>query len=296
MTATVMPAELSPAAPADDRPPSARRGGWARVVKLVALFAFVIFFLLPVVLLLLTSFKSLAEADPQSAWQLPKALNLDAWREAWDKLSPSLVNSFKLVIPATIISTVLGSLNGYVLSRWRFPGADLVFTMFLFGMFIPYQAVMIPLNLLYNEMSFSPGIPRLILAHVVYGIPMTTLIFRNYFATIPSELVESARMDGAGMLRTYWSVILPNAAPAFVVTAIWQFTSIWNDFLFAVFLVTNPDSWPVTVALNNTAGSQVTPFPVQMAGALIASVPTLVVYILLGRYFMRGLMAGALKG
>jgi glucose/mannose transport system permease protein len=296
MTATVVPAALSPTAPADDRPPSARRGGWAHVVKLVALFAFVIFFLLPVVLLLLTSFKSLAEADPQSAWQLPKALNLDAWREAWDKLSPSMVNSFKLVIPATIISTVLGSLNGYVLSRWRFPGADLVFTMFLFGMFIPYQAVMIPLNLLYNEMSFAPGIPRLILAHVVYGIPMTTLIFRNYFATIPSELVESARMDGAGMLRTYWSVILPNAAPAFVVTAIWQFTSIWNDFLFAVFLVTNPDSWPVTVALNNTAGSQVTPFPVQMAGALIASVPTLVVYILLGRYFMRGLMAGALKG
>jgi glucose/mannose transport system permease protein len=296
MTATVVPAGLPEAVAADDRPPSARGGGWARVVKIVALFAFVIFFLLPVVLLLLTSFKSLAEADPQSAWQLPKALNLDAWREAWDKLSPSLVNSFKLVIPATIISTVLGSLNGYVLSRWRFPGADLVFTMFLFGMFIPYQAVMIPLNLLYNEMSFSPGIPRLILAHVVYGIPMTTLIFRNYFATIPSELVESARMDGAGMLRTYWSVILPNAAPAFVVTAIWQFTSIWNDFLFAVFLVTNPDSWPVTVALNNTAGSQVTPFPVQMAGALIASVPTLVVYILLGRYFMRGLMAGALKG
>lgn len=296
MTATVVPAELPGAVPLDDRPPSARRGGWARVVKVVALFAFVIFFLLPVVLLLLTSFKSLAEADPQSAWQLPKALNLDAWREAWDKLSPSLVNSFKLVIPATVISTVLGSLNGYVLSRWRFPGADLVFTMFLFGMFIPYQAVMIPLNLLYNEMSFAPGIPRLILAHVVYGIPMTTLIFRNYFATIPSELVESARMDGAGMLRTYWSVILPNAAPAFVVTAIWQFTSIWNDFLFAVFLVTNPDSWPVTVALNNTAGSQVTPFPVQMAGALIASVPTLIVYILLGRYFMRGLMAGALKG
>lgn len=296
MSVTTAPTELPRSVLVDDRPPSARHGGWAHVVKVVALLVFVIFFLLPVVLLLLTSFKSLAEADPRSAWQLPNTWTLDAWHEAWDKLSPSLVNSFKLVIPATIISTVLGSLNGYVLSRWRFPGADVVFMMFLFGMFIPYQAVMIPLNLLYNELDFSPGISRLILAHVVYGIPMTTLIFRNYFATIPNELVESARMDGAGMLRTYWSVILPNAAPAFVVTAIWQFTSIWNDFLFAVFLVTNPASWPVTVALNNTAGSQVTPFPVQMAGALIASIPTLVVYILLGRYFMRGLMAGALKG
>jgi glucose/mannose transport system permease protein len=280
----------------DDRPPSARGGSVAHALKLGALLVFVIFFLLPVILLLLTSFKSLAEASPRTAWQLPQEWSLAAWREAWDKLAPSLGNSFRLVIPATILSTLLGSLNGYVLSRWRFPGADVVFTLFLFGMFIPYQAVMIPLNLLYNELSFSPGIPRLVLAHVVYGIPITTLIFRNYFATIPNELVESARMDGAGMLRTYRSVILPNAAPAFVVAAIWQFTSIWNDFLFAVFLVTNPNSWPVTVALNNTAGSQVTPFPVQMAGALIASIPTLIVFILLGRYFMRGLMAGALKG
>jgi glucose/mannose transport system permease protein len=301
MTATIEPAPAPTLPPVqvllpDDRPPSARRAGWPRAVKVGMLFVFVIFFLLPVLLLLLTSFKSLAEADPSTAWQLPHTWTLDAWHEAWSKLSPSLVNSFKLVIPATIISTVLGSLNGFVLSRWRFPGADVVFTVFLFGMFIPYQAVMIPLNLLYNQMDFSPGIPRLIVAHVVYGIPMTTLIFRNYFATIPNELVEAARMDGAGMFRTYASVILPNAAPAFVVTAIWQFTSIWNDFLFAVFLVTNPAQWPVTVALNNTAGSQVTPFPVQMAGALIASIPTLIVYILLGRYFMRGLMAGALKG
>jgi len=279
----------------EDAPP--RRAGTARVVKVVVLFVFVIFFLLPVTLLLLTSFKSLAEADPSRAWQLPQTWTLDAWSQAWDKLSSSLGNSFRMVIPATIISTVLGSLNGFVLSRWRFPGADLVFTLFLFGMFIPYQAVMIPLSLLFNDVGVDPGLSRLVIAHVVYGIPITTLIFRNYYATtVPNELIEAARMDGAGMLRTYWSVILPASPPAFVVTAIWQFTSIWNDFLFAVFLVTNPDSWPVTVALNNTAGSQVTPFPVQMAGALIASIPTLIVYILLGRYFMRGLMAGALKG
>jgi glucose/mannose transport system permease protein len=296
MTATTGATPVPLPTAVDDRPPSARATPLAQTVKLAVLLVFVVFFLLPVILLLLTSFKSLAEASPQTAWQLPRTWTLDAWRDAWSKLAPSLANSFQLVIPATIASTLLGSLNGYVLSRWRFPGADIVFTAFLFGMFIPYQAVMIPLNLLYNDLGVSPGIGRLAFAHIVYGIPITTLIFRNYFATIPNELVESARMDGAGMLRTYRSVILPNAAPAFVVAAIWQFTSIWNDFLFAVFLVTNPNSWPVTVALNNTAGSQVTPFPVQMAGALIASIPTLVVFILLGRYFMRGLMAGALKG
>ena len=200
---------------------------------------------------------------------------LDAWREAWDQLSPNLANSFKLVIPATIISAMLGSLNGFVLSKWRFPGADIVFTLFLFGMFIPYQAVMIPLTQLFADVDFPDGIPRLVFAHVVYGIPITTLIFRNYYATIPEELMEAARMDRAGMLRTYWSVVLPISAPAFVVAAIWQFTSIWNDFLFAVFLITDPAKWPVTVALNNTAGSLVTPYNLQMAAALLASLPTL---------------------
>jgi glucose/mannose transport system permease protein len=295
MSVDAVPLRLPPVMVDEPRPPS--RGRVGHSVKMVLLFVFVIFFLLPVILLALTSFKSLAEADPSRAWQLPKSWTFDAWREAWDQLHGGLWNSFKLVIPATVISTFLGSINGFVLSRWRFPGADIVFTIFLFGMFIPYQAVMIPLGLLFNDLNYSPGLGRLIIAHIVYGIPMTTLIFRNYYATtVPNELIEAARMDGAGLFRTYVSVMLPASPPAFVVTAIWQFTSIWNDFLFAVFLVTNPNSWPVTVALNNTAGSQVTPFPVQMAGALIASVPTLVVYILLGRYFMRGLMAGALKG
>ncbi|MGH3018299.1 MAG: carbohydrate ABC transporter permease, partial [Gaiellaceae bacterium] len=245
-------------------------------------------------------FKSGTEADPSRAWALPEVWSLDAWREAWNGeqygLLPFLKNSLKLVIPATLISTFLGSLNGFVLSRWRFPGSDLVFLFLLFGMFIPYQAVMIPLTQIFIDVGFPDGIPRLIFAHIVYGIPITTLIFRSYYATIPEDLIEAARMDRAGMLRTYWSVVLPISAPAFVVTAIWQFTSIWNDFLFAVFIVTDPAQWPVTVALNNTTGSIVTPYNVQMAAALIASLPTLIVYILLGRYFMRGLMAGALKG
>jgi glucose/mannose transport system permease protein len=264
--------------------------------RYAALAFFAVLMLTPVYVLVVTSLKDAIETDPSHAWSLPQNWTFNAWREAWDQLSPSLGNSVKLAIPATILSCILGSLNGFVLSKWRFPGADVVFTFFLFGLFIPYQAVMIPMTQLFDDVNFPAGIPRLILAHVIYGIPITALIFRNYYATIPDELMEAARMDRAGMLRTYWSVVLPLSAPAFVVAAIWQFTSIWNDFLFAVFLITDPTSWPVTVALNNTTGSVVTPYNLQMAAALLASLPTLAVYIFLGRFFMRGLMAGALKG
>ena len=277
-----------------------RRHVGTQILKYAALAFAAVVVLLPVYVLLVASFKSGTEADPSRAWALPEVWSLDAWREAWNGeqygLLPFLKNSLKLVIPATLISTILGSLNGFVLSRWRFPGSEIVFLFLLFGMFIPYQAVMIPLAQIFIDAGFPEGIPRLVFAHIVYGIPITTLIFRSYYATIPEDLIEAARMDRAGMLRTYWSVVLPISAPAFVVTAIWQFTSIWNDFLFAVFLITDPSSWPVTVALNNTTGSLVTPYNVQMAAALIASLPTLIVYIMLGRYFMRGLMAGALKG
>ena len=280
------------------------RGSWwsrtrrrrATPLKYAALLVFVIVILTPLYVLLVTSVKGVAEIDPSHAWTWPHTWTFDAWRTAWHDLSPNLKNSFYLAIPATVLSTMLGSLNGFVLSKWRFPGADVVFTFFLFGLFIPYQAVMIPLTQLFDDVHFPAGIPRLVFAHVVYGIPITALIFRSYYATIPEELMEAARMDRAGMLRTYWSVILPLSAPAFVVAAIWQFTSIWNDFLFAVFIITDPTSWPVTVALNNEAGSFVTPYNVQMAAAMLASLPTLVVYVLLGRYFVRGLLAGSLKG
>jgi glucose/mannose transport system permease protein len=277
------------------RRPRARRAA-ALSFKYLTLIFFVILVLTPLYILLVASFKGAAEADPSNAWALPETWTFDAWRDAWNQLRPNLLNSVYLVIPATVISTVLGSLNGFVLSRWRFPGSDVVFLFLLFGLFIPYQAVMIPLAQLFADVDFPAGIPRLAFAHIVYGIPITTLIFRSYYATIPEDLIEAARMDRAGMLRTYWSVVLPLSAPAFVVAAIWQFTSIWNDFLFAVFLVTNPDSWPITVAVNNTAGSLVAEYNLQMSAALLASLPTLVVYILLGRYFIRGLLAGSLKG
>ena len=200
-----------------------------------------------------------------------------------------------MVIPAALISSVLGSMNGFVLSRWRFPGADLVFTLILFGMFIPYQAVMIPLVQLMQSLGVPSGVPSLIVLHVVYGLPLTTLIFRNYYAGVPAELMEAARVDGAGMLRTYAWVVLPISAPAFVVVLMWQFTSAWNDYLFALFF-SNSRNGPVTIALNFLASGQLQDYSSSMAGALIASVPTLIVYIVLGRWFVGGLMAGSVKG
>lgn len=269
-----------------------RRG---QAVKFTVLFALAVLFLLPMYVLLVTGFKPFAEATAARAWSLPQVWSIEGWATAWEALVPGMYNSVLVAVPSAVISAVLGSMNGFVMARWRFPGADTVFTLFLFGMFIPYQAVMIPLQQMLVSANLMGGVLPLVLAHTVYGIPICTLIFRNYYASIPQTLIEAARVDGAGMLRTYASVVLPVSAPAFAVTLIWQFTSAWNDFLFAVFL-TGPNSWPVTVQLNNVAGSMVVPYNQQMAAAVLASLPTLIVYLVLGRYFMRGLMAGALKG
>ncbi|MCL1898496.1 MAG: carbohydrate ABC transporter permease, partial [Micrococcales bacterium] len=191
--------------------------------------------------------------------------------------------------------------------RWRFPKANIVFTLLLFGMFIPYQAVIIPLygmvidlrQLIGGSSQLVQTILTLIMLHVIYGIPITTLIFRNYYQSVPTELMEAARVDGAGMMRTYTRVVLPISMPSFVVVLIWQFTSAWNDFLFALYFSPSPDSAPVTVVLNTLAspgGGTLSNYGVSMAAALMASLPTLVVYILLGKYFIGGLMSGSVKG
>lgn len=273
-----------------------RRSQTARYVRFSILMFFALVVLMPVYVLIVTSFKLPTDADPSRAWALPSHWSLDGWRAAWDEISPGLANSFKIAVPGALLSAVLGSLNGYVLAKWRFPGSDVVFTLFLFGMFIPYQAVMIPLVQLFTNLNLSGSLLSLLLAHVVYGIPICTLIFRNYYATIiPDEIIEASRVDGASMLQTYSKVILPNSRPAFAVVVIWQFTSIWNDFLFAIFL-TGTNNWTATVHLNNLLGAQTVNFNQPMAGAILTSIPTLLVYVLLGRFFMRGMMAGALKG
>jgi len=269
--------------------------GYTTTARYIILFALVCVFLLPVYVLLITAFKDLAQVSPSRMWEWPDSLSLDTYRAVWPKLQDGLRNSLAMAIPAALISSFLGAANGFVLSKWRFPGADIVFPLILFGMFIPYQAILIPMRQTMSDLHLLGGLNGLILAHVIYGLPITTLIFRSYFTGISDELIDAAQVDGAGMIRTFLFVALPIAVPAFAVSVIWQFTSAWNDFLFGLVL-TNPDHWPVTVALNNVAGGQVVPYHEAMAAALLASIPTLLVYILMGRFFMRGLMAGALKG
>ena len=267
-----------------------------RTARYALLLFFLLLVLIPVYVLLVTSFKGSGDAAPSRAWNLPQEWTLDNWKLAWDTLSPAILRTLQMVVPAALISSFLGSMNGFVLSRWRFRGADLVFTLILFGMFIPYQAVMIPLSQLVIDLGIPSGIPSLILLHVVYGLPITTLIFRNYYQSVPNELIEAARIDGAGMLRTYGSVVLPLSIPSFVVVLIWQFTSAWNDFVFAVFFSSSQNG-PVTLALNNLAnGALLQNYGVSMSGALLASLPTLLVYVLLGKYFIGGLMSGSVKG
>ena len=276
----------------------------SRVLMYAVLILFALFYLMPVYVLLVTGLKSFTEVTLDRMWALPEAFSLDSFRDAWlgneQTAIPGLANNFYntilLTVPATIISSILGSLNGYVLSKWRFRGSEVLFPLILFGMFIPYQAVLIPLVQTMQALGLYGSIPGLIFVHVVYGIPITTLIFRNFYASIPSELVEAARMDGAGILGVYRHVMLPLSVPGFVVVIIWQFTSIWNEFLFAIVLTSNPKVQPIMVALNNLAGSYSVQWNIQMAGALMAAIPTLIVYILLGRYFLRGLLAGSLKG
>lgn len=254
-----------------------------------------IFYLIPMYVMLATGFKAFEEVSLRTMWDLPGSIHFDNFIAAYENLAPYIWNSFNMVIPAAVISAILGSLNGFVLARWKFKGADIIFPLILFGMFIPYQSILIPLVEFMRRINLYGGLPGLALTHIIYGLPITTLTFRNYYAGVPGEMVEAARIDGAGLLNVYRHIFLPLSIPAFVVVLIWQFTAAWNDFLFAVAL-TNSSSWPVTVALNNMAGSQIIAWNVQMAGSFLAAVPTLLVYIFLGRYFLRGMMAGALKG
>ncbi|MGD8491597.1 MAG: carbohydrate ABC transporter permease [Anaerolineae bacterium] len=253
-------------------------------------------FLLPAYTVIVTSFKSPDQINMNTVWNLPNPWNWESFVEAWEAFAPNLLNSLSLVIPSTIISAMLGSLNGYVLSKWKFPGANIIFPLMLFGMFIPYQSILIPLFQFLNRIGLYGGIPGLILVHVIYGIPITTLIFRNYYAEVPTEMVEAAAIDGAGFFGVYRHIIFPISMPGFVVVIIWQFTQAWNEFLFAVTLTSGTGNEPITVALSNLAGGRAVQWNLPMAGAIMAAVPTLLVYIFLGRYFIRGLLAGSVKG
>jgi len=264
------------------------------------------FFLAPLYVMVVTSLKEADEIRQHSLVSLPDSLNFDAWRLAWDSactgaqctgLEPFFWNSVWMTIPAVLISTTWGALNGYVLSLWKFRGSETLFAFLLFGVFMPFQVVLLPMSQVLGWLGMSSSIAGLILVHLLAGLPSTTLFFRNYYAGVPKDLLNAARMDGAGFWMIFLRIIVPMSTPIVMVTLIWQFTQIWNDFLFGV-AFSGADSKPITVGLNNLANttSSVKAYNVDMAAALIAGLPTMLVYVVAGRYFVRGLTAGAVKG
>jgi glucose/mannose transport system permease protein len=273
-----------------------RRWTLSTTVILVFLLALAAIYLLPIYLMVLTGLKPFNQVDLKTMWDLPQGgLYVENFIAGYKQLAPNIKNSLSMVIPEALLSALLGSLNGYLLAKWKFKGSNLLFSLILFGMFIPYQSILIPLVKFMQAINLYGDLPGLVLVHIIYGIPITTLIFRNYYAGISSEILEAGRIDGASLMGLYRHIMLPLSAPSFAVVIIWQFTQAWNEFLFAVIL-TNQSHWPVTVALNNLAGSQLVQWNVLMAATFIAALPTMLVYVFLGRYFLRGLMAGALKG
>lgn len=276
--------------------PSRRRFSLGHTLTVSVLVLALLFYLMPVYVMVINGLKDATNVSLDTMWNLPQSLTGGGFVEAWNKLSPNMLNSLEMVIPATILSAIIGAINGFVLSKWKFRGSDVLFTIMLFGFFIPYQSILLPLVQFMQTIKLYGTIPGLILVHVIYGVPVTTLIFRNFYANVPNELIEAARVDGAGMGTIFTRIMLPLSIPAFVVVGIFQFTNIWNDFLFGVTVVPNPAAQPVTIALNNLSGSFSVDWNVVMAGAVVAALPTALIYILLSRYFIRGLLAGSVKG
>jgi glucose/mannose transport system permease protein len=267
-----------------------------RVLLYAVLIFFAAYYLMPIYMLVITSLKPFDKVSVAQMWTLPTSLYLENLIRAIPLVAPNFWNSIAITVPAAVISSFIGSLNGYVFAKWRFPFSNLIFMLILFGIFLPYQGILIPLVQVLTALHLYGSIVGLILVHCVFGMPITALMFRAYFVTVPADLLEAARIDGAGFFGIYWWMMLPIAAPAFAVALIWQFTTIWNDFLLGVVVLSNPSLAPMTVAINNIAGSFSIEWNLQMAAAVLAAAPTVLVYLFLGRLFMRGLLAGALKG
>ncbi|MCP3890035.1 MAG: carbohydrate ABC transporter permease [Desulfobulbaceae bacterium] len=271
-----------------------KRFSFGTIFLYSALLLLAALYLLPAYLTVVTALKLPPDISLPNAWEIPPVVNYASFGDALTLLKPNIINSVILTVTATFLSTMLGSLNGYVFSKWKFPGSEIIFTMFLFGMFIPYQVILIPLFQTLRAMHLYGGLPGLILAHVVYGLPITSLIFRNFYAQIPDSLMESASLDGAGFFSIYTKIIFPLSIPGFVVTSLWQFTQVWNEFLWGICLTRHIDN-PITVGLAQLAGGQAVSWNLPMAGSILAALPVLLIYIVLGRYFIRGLLAGSVK-
>mgnify|MGYP001434525648 CR=1 FL=1 len=286
---------------------SKRKKIFFRWLLFLILGLFALYYIAPLYVMIVTSLKTMDEIRQGNLMSLPGEIIFDSWETAWSGrggidagnvfLRPFFWNSLKMVIPAVLISTFFGALNGYSLTKWRFKGDNILFLAFLFGCFIPYQAILLPMSRTLGILGISNSISGLVLVHTVYGLSFTTLFFRNYYISIPDEMIKAARIDGAGFFKIFFKVLLPISSPIIVVTVIWQFTNIWNDFLFGSSFSFG-EAAPIQVALNNMVltSTSVKEYNVDMAAAFIAGIPTLLVYILAGKYFIRGLTAGSVKG
>ncbi len=277
-----------------------------RIGVYAALVFFALTFLFPLVVMVLTSLKPMEEIRSGNILALPIHWTLEPWKAAWSTacvgvectgINGFYINTFIIVIPAVILATIVGAINGFALTKFHFPYSKLVFGLILLGTFTPYQAVLIPMARTLGSLGLSGKLVGLIFVHTIYGLPFTTVFARSFYVGVPQELVKAAQVDGAGFFRTFWSVMLPISAPILIVSVIWMFTNIWNDFLFGSAYAFGSNA-PIMVALNNIVNTSTgeKPYNIHMASAMLAAIPTLVLYIVAGKYFIRGLMSGSVKG
>ncbi|MGY8907534.1 carbohydrate ABC transporter permease [Candidatus Njordibacter sp. Uisw_056] len=278
----------------------------ANIILYGTLIMVSIYYLLPLYVMIMTSLKGMPEIRMGNVFGPPMEITFEPWVKAWsqactgincDGLSRGFGNSVRILIPSVLLSITIASVNGYALSNWKFKGSEVFFTILIIGAFIPYQTMLYPIVILLRELGLMGSIGGLVLVHTIFGMPILTLLFRNYFASIPQELFKAARVDGAGFWQIYFQIMLPMALPIFVVAIILQVTGIWNDFLFGV-IYTKPATYPMTVQLNNIVNSVqgIKEYNVNMAATLLTGLVPLIIYFASGKLFVRGIAAGAVKG
>ena len=287
---------------------SARKSGLGigRIGLYLFLLSAAAFFLLPLCVMLLTSFKPMDEIRNGNLLALPQVFTIQPWIKAWTQACTGLncegikvgfINSWMILVPSVIVSIAAGALNGYALSFWKIRGANILFAILMLGAFVPYQVYIFPLVQITSRLGLFNTLPGIVVIHTIFGLPVMTLLFRNFYVSIPRDLFRAARVDGCGFLRIFWSVMLPMSTPIIVVAAILQITGIWNDFILGL-VFAGRDNWPMTVQLNNiinsTQGER--EYNVQMAATMLTALVPMLVYFLSGRYFVRGIAAGAVKG
>ncbi len=287
-------------------PKPRRRISRRNIIIYGTLIVVAVYYMLPLYVMIVTSLKGMPEIRLGNVFAPPLEITFEPWVKAWaeactglncDGLSRGFWNSVKILVPSVLLSIAVASVNGYALANWRFKGANIFFTILIFGAFIPYQVMIYPIVIILREMGLYTKLEGLVLVHTIFGMPILTLLFRNYFTSVPEELFKAARVDGAGFWGIYFKIMLPMSLPIFVVAIILQVTGIWNDFLFGV-IYTKPDNYPMTVQLNNIVNSVqgIKEYNVNMAATILTGLVPLIVYFVSGKLFVRGIAAGAVKG